>query len=57
MMRFITSDMSFIMEVGFYSYVTKIRDKASALRFICKAMKHHEKTDVITKNGLKFYRE
>jgi len=37
------------------SYVTKMRDKSAALRFLKKALKHHGKTESIVTDGLKSY--
>ena len=37
------------------SYVTKKRDKAAALRFLKKALKHHGKAEVIVTDGLRSY--
>lgn len=37
------------------SYVTKKRDKAAALSFLKKALKHHGKAEVIVTDGLRSY--
>ncbi|MBV2184703.1 MAG: transposase [Rhizobium sp.] len=37
------------------TYVTNKRDKASALRFIRKALKRHGQAQTIVTDGLKFY--
>ena len=37
------------------SYVTKIRDKAAALRFMRKALKRHGAPEAITSDGLRSY--
>lgn len=38
------------------SYVTKTRDKASALKFLRKAMKRHGRAESITTDGLRSYK-
>jgi putative transposase len=38
------------------NYVTKTRDKAAALRFMKKAFKRHGSPEIITTDGLRFYR-
>jgi putative transposase len=38
------------------NYVTKTRDKAAALRFMKKTLKRHGSPEIITTDGLRFYR-
>ena len=38
------------------SYITRARDKAAALRFMTKALKHHGSPEAITTDGLRSYR-
>ena len=38
------------------SYVTKVRDKKAALRFMKKALRRHGSPEMITTDGLRSYR-